>query len=292
MEIWHLRYFLAVAEEGTFAAAADRLHMAASPLSRRIRDLERELGTELFVRKHHRVEPTSAGAALIPRAADVLARFDAIVAEPAGSTVTIGIAPDVSATARTAVLDAVAAVRPDAQVHLVPASTGPLLAQVRNGSLDLALTHGRVTDAGLGSHQIEVHSVYAVVAASASSAHRDEVSLSDLADLPFASISYDSAPDIYIALDKRLRRAGVHRRISVDGSNFAGVAQLVATGQAFTLAGKETPIARLLQAEPVVFLDVAEGARLSTDAVWSRSRVAAESGLSSIVDALRLLGGE
>jgi DNA-binding transcriptional LysR family regulator len=74
----HLRYFVAVAEELNFAQAARKLHMAASPLSQRIKDLEYELGEQLFERSTHRVELTPAGEALLPLARDVLERMNAI----------------------------------------------------------------------------------------------------------------------------------------------------------------------------------------------------------------------
>lgn len=69
VDLPHLRYFVAVAEERSFTRAAARLHMAGSPLSQRIKDLERELGTPLFIRAHHRIDLTDAGEALLPRAA-------------------------------------------------------------------------------------------------------------------------------------------------------------------------------------------------------------------------------
>jgi hypothetical protein len=78
VELLHLRYFVAVAEELNFSAAARKLHMAASPLSQRIKDLEHELGRRLFDRSTHHVELTEAGAALLPIARDVLDRVGSI----------------------------------------------------------------------------------------------------------------------------------------------------------------------------------------------------------------------
>ena len=81
IELRQLRYFVAVAEELHFGRASERLHMSQSPLSRAIRDLERELGVTLFVRTTRRVELTSAGAALLERARRALADIDGAVAD-------------------------------------------------------------------------------------------------------------------------------------------------------------------------------------------------------------------
>ena len=79
VELRQLRYFVAVAEELHFGRAAERLHMSQSPLSRAIRELERELGLVLFVRTTRRVELTPAGAALLERGRRALAEVDLAV---------------------------------------------------------------------------------------------------------------------------------------------------------------------------------------------------------------------
>ncbi len=81
MELRHLRFFVAVVEEGSFTSAAERrLHTAQPSLSRQIRDLEFEVGTPLLVRNPRGVEPTAAGRAFLEHARLALAQVEAGVA--------------------------------------------------------------------------------------------------------------------------------------------------------------------------------------------------------------------
>jgi len=81
VELRQLRYFLAVAEEGRFSRAANRLHIAAPPLSQQIQTLERELRVPLFERTPQRVELTVAGQALLERARVILAGVERALAD-------------------------------------------------------------------------------------------------------------------------------------------------------------------------------------------------------------------
>jgi len=97
MELRHLRYFIAVAEEGSLTLAAEkRLHTAQPSLSRQIRDLEYEVGVQLMSRSVHGIELTAAGKAFLDHARLALAQVDAAVeaarraAQPARKTFAIG----------------------------------------------------------------------------------------------------------------------------------------------------------------------------------------------------------
>ncbi|MDT7704194.1 MAG: hypothetical protein QOJ30_6519 [Pseudonocardiales bacterium] len=81
IDIQHLRYFVAVAEEGGFRAASRRLHVTQPPVSSAIRQLERQLGRELLIRSSRGVELTAAGIGFLEHVRDLLARLDAAVAE-------------------------------------------------------------------------------------------------------------------------------------------------------------------------------------------------------------------
>jgi DNA-binding transcriptional LysR family regulator len=99
VELRQLRYFVAVAEELHFGRAAARLHMSQSPLSRAIRELERELGLVLFVRTTRRVELTTAGSLLLERSRRALAEIDGAIADaqraslPDDAVIALGYGP-------------------------------------------------------------------------------------------------------------------------------------------------------------------------------------------------------
>lgn len=144
VELRQLRYFVAVAEELHFGRAAERLHMAQSPLSRAIRELERELGVVLFVRTTRHVELTPAGVVLLEGARRALAEVDAAIddarraAEPDRGVLGLGHGP-LSGRAATRIIEEFATQQPGVQVHSEEDVTPELLARVAARELAAAL---------------------------------------------------------------------------------------------------------------------------------------------------------
>ena len=142
MELRHLRYFLAVAEQLNFSRAAAVLGTAQPSLSQQIRQLEREIGTELFVRGKRQIVLTAAGRELVVEAREIVARVGA-VAEHAreaarGLRGELRLAYTVSGmmTILPDVIRAYRADHPDVRVTLRAAGITEILTDVRDGRTD------------------------------------------------------------------------------------------------------------------------------------------------------------
>ncbi|MCF6469431.1 LysR family transcriptional regulator [Nonomuraea sp. MG754425] len=146
MELRHLRYFAAVAEEGSFYQAAQRLLVSQPSLSRQIMDLERRLGQRLFDRTSRGVRLTPSGEALLQHARQILglaATTQEVVSEAARArqVVSVGVPPATPASWLSSVVEAVAAALPHAELNYVEATSFDQLRLLHEGRLDLCLVH-------------------------------------------------------------------------------------------------------------------------------------------------------
>src|SRR5258706_15227048 len=153
MEIQQLRYFLAIAQTGSFTAAAKACHVSQPSLSSQVAKLEGELGGPLLERSRQGARLTKRGELFRPRAAEALRQLESgrhELAELSGlkrGTVTLGCMPTSGAYLLPPLLKAFGKAYPDIQVSLREESSPGLAKALRESEVDLAI----MDEAGLGA---------------------------------------------------------------------------------------------------------------------------------------------
>lgn len=296
----HLRYFVAVAEELNFTAAARRLHMSTPPLSQRIKDLEHETGHRLFDRSTHHVRLTPAGAALLPIARDVLEQVNSIpwrlseATRPQRSTAFIGMPEGVHPDLRDRVNALTERVRERFEIKRWPGATADLATAVRDGRL--ALTLARLPVAGPALEQLTVMSerLGAVVPADRF-AGREAIAVAELTDLPYAASPAEITPAYFDQLDHQLAELGVKKRIKLTNTGFGATAEVISSGLAFSISmlDEKSPM-RGYRMDNVAILPFTDfHPRLETALLWSRDRADEDTGdLAELVSAAREIFSE
>ena len=214
VELRHLHYFVAVAEELHFTRAARRVHIAQQPLSAAIAQLEQQLGVTLLERTTRRVELTEAGAALLePARAALRAVDEALAAAQAagrGEAGELGVGLSSGAWyGLEPLFDAVRERHPGLHLHVRQQSTRPLLDDVRAGTLDLAVGLCVQDPGGLGCRRLKDEPVFVAVPESHPLAGRGRIALAELAGQTVALDDPADGPDYNAAVLGALAAAGV-----------------------------------------------------------------------------------
>ncbi|MEV7394277.1 LysR family transcriptional regulator [Streptomyces sp. NPDC091215] len=275
----HLRYFVAVAEELNFSAAARGLHMATSPLSQRIRDLERELDKRLFERDTHSVTLTPAGEALLPLARDVLEQFNSIpwrlreATRSGRATVFMGIPAGLHPRLRERVSDLTERADDWCELLRWPGTTKALVGGVHEGRLALALARMPVSDPTLGLLHVMSERLGAVVPAD-QFAGRDSLALADLGDLAFIVAPHEIRSAYFDQLDGEMSARGIRKRIKLTDSDYGGIAELVSSGMAFyfSILNPDNPMRGYVMENTTVLPITDFKPTLNTVLIWRRDR--------------------
>lgn len=199
MELRHLTAFTAVAEELHFGRAAKRLQMAQPPLSQQIRQLEKELGVQLFERNTRSVRLTSAGESFLEPVRTVLDDLDTAVraAKAAGrgeyGRVTIGFAGASSHETLPLLTRAVRAAHPGIELAMKGQTYANVaLSRVADGSLDLGFVRLPVTQPGVAHRVIDEEELLCALPSDHPLARLEAVPIGVLADEPFVSFPANS----------------------------------------------------------------------------------------------------
>jgi DNA-binding transcriptional LysR family regulator len=236
LELRHIRYFLAVAEERHFTRAAAKVGIGQPPLSQQIKDLEREVGAALFHRLAHGAELTEAGKAFLTAVKEmplIAERATAAARRAArGETGSLRVGFTASATFNVVVPSTIRAFRrayPDIDLTLEEANTAPLITRLREGTLDTAFL--RPGAAGTDELQVRRLSEEPMVVALPKRHHAaafEQIDLSLLKDDPFLLFPRETAPTLYDTVVDACRKAGFEPIIGQLVPHMASIVNLVA----------------------------------------------------------------
>ena len=237
MELRHLRYFRAVAEELHFGRAAERMHIAQPPLSQQIKQLERELGVELLTRSTRRVDLTAAGAAYLTRVVAILDAVDDAAAQ--ARRVADGLEGHLSigcvGSATYSVLPRLVRAMHDALPHLEISIRGEMLAPaqleaLRSGDIDIGLLRPPVPDAGIRCVTLRRDPLIAALPDGHPLARHDQLDVADLRDQDFIAHAGQGRSVMGGVLAAVCADAGFAPRIRHEVSETSTLVTLVAAG--------------------------------------------------------------
>jgi len=247
MELRHLRYFVTVAEELNISRASARLRISQPAVSRQLRDLEEELGVQLFRREKNGLKLTLAGDTFLAHARDLLRRSGEAVKQMAAfgqkpkETLTVGYIAPVLASILTPALRRFSQRRPESEIVLRELSPGEQVKALREKRLDLAL---------IGNPDREIQGEFvitilkripfeAVLPDHHLLALRKRIALAELEGEEFIGFAEDKFPGRNAAICAACQAAGFTPRLRREVENLTALLALVAAGKGVTLAPDE-----------------------------------------------------
>jgi DNA-binding transcriptional LysR family regulator len=248
IELRHLRYFIAVAEEEGFSQAARRLSMAQPPLSQQIRQLEERIGVALFERRP-RVKLTPAGERLLPAARHQLALLERSMeaarrasSEPRG-VLQVGFSSSAALTVLPKVWQAFRARTPEVELRLQELHSAEQLERLRTGVLDVAILREPTVDDAFSVRELIREPLVAVLPARHRLARSAAVRVAALSREPLVLFPRPTAPTLYDQIMSVCAEGGFAPVIGAEAREWHTITALVAAG--FGVAIAPAGVARL-----------------------------------------------
>ena len=242
MELRHLRYFVAVAEEGSLTHAAERrLHTAQPSLSRQIRDLELEVGVELFVRSSRGIELTEAGRVFLDYVRLALLQVDAAgdaarrAAQPAKASFVLGFLTGHEVTWLPDALRILRDELPNIEVTISSQSSAELAGALLRGTVDVAFLRREDRAPGLAfKFLIKKTSWSPVLPSDHRLAARKAIRPRDIVGETFIRPT-KAAPALKVVIDAYAARSGISLTSDYEAENLSMAISLVASTRGISL---------------------------------------------------------
>lgn len=236
MELRHLRYFVAVAEEGSLTVAAQkRLHTAQPSLSRQIHDLELELGVPLLIRVPRGVELTPSGRVFLDHARVALLQVEAAgeaarrAAQPPKSSFAIGFLTGYEMDWLPAVMGILRPQLASTEVTIHSQDSPDLAAGLIRGKLDLAFLRPEKQAPGLKFKLLRKDPLVVMMLRDHALAAKSSIRPQDIAGQTYIGVSATRAPTLRTAIEDYFKRSGLAMKADHQAENIAMAISLVAS---------------------------------------------------------------
>jgi LysR family hca operon transcriptional activator len=241
VELRHLRYFVAVAEELSFTRAAARLHTAQPSLSQQIRQLEKDIGVKLLDRSRHHVALTNAGRIFLQQSKDILGRVEHAsrlarqAAKGQAGDLSVGTFPSADVRILPALRPLVAKHLPDLRLILHSKYAIEPLSGLQSGTLDVAFMRDPDEAEGLEVIELLREEIVLVLPSHHALASRKKIPVKSLDDLPCITMERRLSPALHDATATLYREARIRMHAVSSADNVLGHLQLVQEGLGFAL---------------------------------------------------------
>ncbi len=243
MELRHLRYFLAVAEELHFARAAERLHIEQSPLSRAIKELEEDLGTQLFVRTTRSTRLTRAGKLFlehVPRVFTALQQArDSVKAAANGfhSQLRVALSDGVPPTCFSALLALCRQEEPEIEIRLTEIPLSQQIKGLHEDIYDVGFAQSGEAGDGIVAESIWHDPLMVVVPARHPLLAYKRVPIDEMLRYPLALCDPQACEGRARQIDRALRQSSLEPLVAERVASIDLMIALVSAGLALGLAG-------------------------------------------------------
>jgi DNA-binding transcriptional LysR family regulator len=290
MDARKLRYFCVLADERHFGRAARKLSLSQPPLSYAIRQLEAELGAELFQRNSRNVQLTPAGVVFQREALVLLRRMEETqrlvksVSEGRDGQLRIGFGGSMLYRGLAAIADDFRSTLPDIDLNLREMSSVDQVEALTRDEIDLGFIHGRATPAGLEGFCYHSEPFMACLPQDHRLARARRIRLSQLEKDDFVLFSRKRSPDYYESIIGTCLSAGFVPKVRHEVAHWLSVVAVVANGMGVALVPRTLANSHLAGA---VFVAVEETTIMSeTWCVWKAGRLS-DAVLANSIDLVR-----
>jgi LysR family transcriptional regulator, hca operon transcriptional activator len=243
MELRHLRYFVAVAEELNFTRAAQRLNTAQPSLSQQIQDLEQEVGGSLFIRTKRSVKLTAAGTAFLDEARLTLAQARRAIASArqaarAGeSTLVLGFGPAAEIKLFPSALTSLRASFPTLRLEFRSMTTLKQREALLHNEIDLAFLRPPIHEPSLEAIPVLCEQLVAVLPADHPLAGEGPLDFAELSGYPFVEVSPLHSGNLFDLVRAAARERGVQLNTIKQQvvANVLNLLTLISLGEGYTL---------------------------------------------------------